>query len=172
MNKNILALVTVLALAACNSEANTNPTSESNVAEKVAKTAKIETAKAAEPEKLPDLKVLPFGLPMAPNTRLFGFGIAQNFVGGLYHDAYGRLATTGDPKDVVDFYAKALADMGFKIHSKSAKGARPLFVARRDHTGDYLTMSAITPSSNGSDFEVGELGVRIAYKMRSLDRKK
>ena len=172
MKKNILALVTVLALAACNNDANTNPTSETNVAEKVAKTAEIKTAKAAEPEKLPDLKIMPFGLPMAPNTRLFGFGIAQHFVGGLYHNAYGRLATKGNPKDVVDFYEKALADMGFKIFSKSNNGARPLFVARRDHTGDHLTMSAIKRSSNGSDMEAGELGVYVEYKMRSLDRKK
>lgn len=172
MKKNILALIAVLALAACNNEANTNSTSETNAAAEVAQKAEIETAKVAEPEKLPDLKIMPFGMPMAPKTRFWDRGIGQYFIGGLYHEARGRLITKDNPQNVLDFYEKALVDMGFKIHSKSHSGARPVFIARRDHTGDYFDISAVSLGRKGYDLEVGERAIRVMYKMTSLDRKK
>lgn len=170
MKKNVLALLTVLALAACNNEANTKPTSETNVAEEAAKKAEIETAKVAEPEKLGDLKIMPFGLPMAPDTRIFGFGIAQYFVGDM-HEANGVLATKGNPKDIVDFYEKALKDKGFRIFSKSTDPDKPRFAAKRD-TGDYFSFSAISRSREKYDLEEGETGLRVLFKNSSLDRNK
>lgn len=179
MKKNILTLVTVLALAACHNEANTNPTSETKVAEEVAKKAEIETAKlaedeaakAAEAEKPGDLKIMPFGLPMAPDTRVFGFGIGQYFVGDMY-EANGVLATKGNPKDVVDFYEKALADMGFKIFSKSNNVDKPGFAAKRKNTGDYITLSAISRSRDKFDLEIDETGLRVLFRIPSLNRNK
>lgn len=163
--KKILPLLTMLALAACNNDANTNPVSETKVSEEVAKNA-------AEPERLGDLMIMPFGLPMAPDTRIHGLGIAQYFIGDLYHEANGVLATKGNPKDIVDFYEKALKDRGFRIFSKSTDPDKPSIAAKRDSTKDYFSFSAISRSREKHDLEEGENGLRVLFKNPSLDRKK
>lgn len=172
MKNNILALVAVLALAACNNEANTNPTSETNAAAEMAQKAEIETAKIAEPEKLPDLKIMPFGLPMAPDTRIAGSGINQIFIGGLYYEASGILAAKGNPKDVVDFYEKALKDRGFRIFSKRNDPDKPGFAAKHDSRGETFSFSVASRFIEILDQEKGETSFWVVFKIPSLDRKK
>jgi len=112
------------------------------------------SAAAKSPEELE----LPFGLSMAPNTRVVLF--AQYMVGDI-EEINGSLATTGTAKDVIAFYEEALTSLGFRIFSKTNRADRISIAAKRGK-GDFFSISS---STKVYEIEANEVGMRITIRI-------
>mgnify|MGYP006924539380 CR=1 FL=1 len=144
--KYFFGIAGLVALAACGDNA------EPDVASPDINTDTAEVAAPAAAEAF----ALPYDLPLAPDTRIIN---GNSFESGGQMESVASLATTGDPKAVLDFYEGELTNAGWEVYSRGGNPDRPMFAAKKD---DLRIQASLFGSGEG--LAEGERDVRLTAK--------
>lgn len=144
--KYIFGIAALAALAACGSGAESDAVNPDMAAD---------TVEAASPAQAEEY-TLPYDLTLAPNTRILN---GNSFESGGIMESVASLATTGDPKAVLEFYEGELTKAGWEVYSRGGNPDRPMFAAKKD---DLRIQASLFGSGDG--LEEGESDVRLTAK--------
>jgi len=103
----------------------------------------------------PDAYEMPYGLGLAPNTRLVD---GTSYKIGTITESRASLATTGDGKAALDYYETELTKDGWEVYSRSSNPEKPSFAAKKD---DLRIQASLF---GGSDLKDGETSVQLTAK--------